>query len=55
MTLESTIEEGGLPPHSQVFWCDSRESRGGVACVGPDHGDSHIQGSRCEGRATKDG
>ena len=33
-TPESTIGEGGLPPHSQVSWCDSRESRGGVACVG---------------------
>ena len=23
--------------------------------LGPHHGDSHIQGSRCRGRATKDG
>ena len=33
-TPESTIGEGGLPPHSQVSRCDSRESRDGVACVG---------------------
>ena len=32
-TLESTIGEGGLPPLSQMSRCDSRESRGGVACV----------------------
>ena len=31
---ESTIREGGLPPHSQMSRCDSRKSRGGVACVG---------------------
>ena len=33
-TPESTIGEGGLPSHSQVSRCDSRESRGGVASVG---------------------
>ena len=33
-TPESTIGKGGLPPHSQVSRCDSREFRGGVACVG---------------------
>ena len=34
MIPESTIGEGGLPPHSQVSWRKSRESRDGVACVG---------------------
>ena len=32
-SLENTIGEGGLPPHSQVSQCDSRKSRSGVACI----------------------
>ena len=33
-TPESTIGEGGLPLHSQVFRCDLREFWAGVASVG---------------------
>ena len=34
MTPESIIGEDGLPSHSQVSRCESKEFQGGVACVG---------------------